>query len=478
MRLTKTLKILAAAMYFWAFFPLMITASDVLIFYHISMAKAAAQLAVITLSGFFGYGVSGLSEKICPRNTRGWRLFLINVIRYLGALLPLAAGLLLFSAPSANIPFPIMAAVPPAVIMTVLYFVGQSLYFKPYYDILKFPVVLFHIICGTSLGIIGWILQYNGIDVSFPMDFIVVVFLIFVSVYAISKSQGTLDYVMDRRGHKMSALPGNIRRYNLLLVCVLIAVLAVAFLFRRPIGAFLVVLKDGLMFAVKCILAFLIYLMTLFGGSSEGESTSSGASGEMDLSFLDTGRRIPDFTILILVLVIGGLLLFNWKKIIAGIRKLWKSLGKLSRKLFWGRKEAYGRQDESLDYVDEEESLTEEASVRENGEHGWKKWRKACRAFRKMEDSEEKLRRGYRLIVEWLKLKGVDVQRSDTPLEILKKAESSDWQKAGAQGLTNEYNGIRYGEKQADRNLLSELVETIRTLEAGARPDKKRKKAK
>ncbi len=95
-----------------------------------------------------------------------------------------------------------------------------------------------------------------------------------------------------------------------------------------------------------------------------------------------------------------------------------------------------------------------------------------------MEDSEAKLRRGYWLMVQWLKLKGVDVRRSDTPLEILRKSESAAWKEAGSQGVTNEYNGIRYGEKDADLALLSELAETIRTLEAGARPDKKRKKAK
>lgn len=94
-----------------------------------------------------------------------------------------------------------------------------------------------------------------------------------------------------------------------------------------------------------------------------------------------------------------------------------------------------------------------------------------------MEDSEEKLRCGYRLMVEWLNLKGTPVHPSDTPLEILKKSQEKI-RKASAGGVTEEYNNIRYGEKNADRNRMQQLVETMKRLYADARPAKETKKAR
>lgn len=475
MKLTKTLKILSVAMLFWSFFPLLVTA-DVAIFWEFSTGAAAVQLLAVTASGFLGYGISALSEHICPKGTRGVRLFLFNLLRYGGLLAPAAAGLFLFAAPSRVFPLPVLSAAPAALVMTIVYFMGQSLYFKPYYDVLKFPFVVLQIIGGVALAVSAWVLGKEDVAVSYPIDLVVVVFLIFISVYAIAKSQGTLDFVMDRRGHKMSALPSNIRNYNLLLVCVLLLLLVLAFVFREPIGAFLILLKDGVLFLVKCLIALFFWLMSLFYSQS-GEESSKGGTGEMDLSQLDQGNgSIPDFTILILILVVAGLIIFNWKRIIAGFRKLAKGMRSLGRKLFWGRKEAYGRKDEGGDYIDEEESLTEEEAARDSGLCGWKAWRKSYRAFRKLEDSEGKLRAGYRLMVEWLNLKGVPVQPSDTTLEILQKSQEK-LADADAGSVTDEYNGIRYGEKDADLEKMHCLAETLKRLEADARPAKGEKKA-
>jgi hypothetical protein len=476
MKLTKTLKILAAAMFFWAFFPLLVTV-DVLILRDFPLGPAAGQLLAVTLSGFWGYGISALSERLCPKGTCGWRLFCFNLLRYGGLLIPLAAGVGLFSAPSGVLPLPFLAAVPVTLVMAIVYFMGQSIFFKPYYEILKFSAVILHIVGGVALAVVTWLIRKEGEPANYSIDLVVVVFLIFISVYAISKSQGTLDFVMDRRGHKMSALPSNIRNYNLLLVCILLALLVLAFIFRGPIGAFIVLLKDGLLFVVKCLIALFFWLMSLFYSSS-GEEASNGGTGELDLSQLDQGSgSIPDLTILILILVVAGLIVFNWKRIVSGFRKLWKGTRNLCRKLFWGRKEMRGRKDESMDYVDEEESLTEEESARGSGATGWKAWRKSYRLFRKMEDSEEKLRRGYRLMVEWLNLKGAHVHLSDTPLEILEKFESMKAEPA-AGDVTEEYNGIRYGEKDADLQKMSQLAETLKRLESDARPAKGEKKAR
>jgi hypothetical protein len=407
-----------------------------------------------------------LSVRLCPAGTTGWRLTIYNALRYGGAIVLFAAAMALFPQP---------AALAAAIFMLTTFFTGQLQYLKPYYEVLKMPIVMVQIMGGVILTLFVWGIRKNRSDVAYSLDFITGLFLAFLCIYAIIKGQGRLDYLMDRRGHKLSDFPQNLRNYNLALVGILLLGLVLAFVFRKPIGAFLYPLMDGLMFAVKCIVAFIIWLRWPF------EMIRRGGGGFTLKNYLDelpdfkppgTKDNIVNLLILILVLSAAFLILFNWKHIVSGFRRFWGWI-----RSFLASKRIKSELREENDYTDREENLTEDRAERGGGVSGWKAWRKSYHVFYKMEDSEEKLRCGYRLMVEWLNLKGTPVHPSDTPLEILKKSQEKI-RKASAGGVTEEYNNIRYGEKNADRNRMQQLVETMKRLYADARPAKETKKAR
>ena len=59
----------------------------------------------------------------------------------------------------------------------------------------------------------------------------------FFAVYAAICNQAQIDELMRRRGHRMDQLPARIRRYNLLLIVLCIAVALALLVFYRPLAA-------------------------------------------------------------------------------------------------------------------------------------------------------------------------------------------------------------------------------------------------
>ena len=88
-------------------------------------------------------------------------------------------------------------------------------------------------------------------------------------------------------------------------------------------------------------------------------------------------------------------------------------------------------------------------------------WKKEYRAFRSMPDSGQKAREGYRLTLLYLLLKRVSLSPSDTPAEILAKAQSIVPEEL-FRSVTESYRAIRYGEvpaREEDLRYLSSLLE-------------------
>ena len=466
MKLNRVLKFLAVLAFFWAFFPALVVV-NLFVAYNFPSGLALCQLLAITLSGFLGYGVSVLSGHICPKGTCGGRLFLYNLLRYGSAAAIVAAAMVLFPQPSA------FAA---AIIMCITFFAGQPLYFKHYYNVLKIPVVMIHICSVVILALLVWGIQKNRPDLECPFDQIAVVLLFFLCIYVITKSQGTLDSLMDRRGHKMSAFPQNVRYYNFILVCVLLLGLGAVFLFRRQIGGLLDPLVGGLMFGLQCVGAVILWLRWPFEVfRKKGLSFSKGDIPEFSLP--GTKEDISHLIAFVLILAVVLLIVYNWKHIVSVFRRFGKWVRSLSQKLFWSRAAKKEARVGAGDYIDEEINLLQDEELDTSFVSGWKAWRRSYRLFRKMEDSEKKLRFGFQLLVEWLHLKGVPVQSSDTPLEILEKSENMI---AGASTkvVTDGYNGIRYGDRDADLESMRRLVEMLKRLEARARLSREEKKAR
>ena len=171
-------------------------------------------------------------------------------------------------------------------------------------------------------------------------------------------------------------------------------------------------------------------------------------------------------TIALLSFVVMVVIICNWGHVVSRARRIQSWFWQKAKRKFPGSTKNGNKQKEA-NYVDEEETLIEER--RDMSQKAvWKRWKESYKHFLKMEDSEEKLRRGYGLMIGWLKLKGADVNQSDTPLEVSEKVKYQ-YTQAASDEITDEYNKIRYGDQKADFGRIHKLAETLRQLEKDAR---------
>lgn len=458
-KLSKILKFFAVLAYFWAFFP-SLAVVNLFVAYDYPFSQAAWQLLAMTLSGFLGYGIRMLSLRLCPPGTRGWRLFVYNVLRYGGAAGLFAAAMILFPQP---------AAFAVAIFMLITFFAGQVQFSKPYYNILKAPIIMVHICGGVILALCVWGIRKNRPDLVCPLDLFILIFLIFICICAVIRSQGTLDYLMDRREHDISAFPRSLRIYNFALICVLLVVMVIPFLFRKPIGEMLSPLVDGMLFGLKAAAGFIVWIR--YPLELKRKSGSFPKWEDIPEYKLPGSRTdVINFTLLILILFAILFIVYRWNYIISGLRRFWNWM----KKFFSGGK-IEKKIEKNIEYVDAEENLTEDTYAHIDSAVGWKVWRKNYQAFLEMEESDEKLRFGFRLMVEWLSRKGANIQPSDTPIEIMEKSAAV---LKNPDHTAAEYNKVRYGEKRAEKSPMRRLTETLRHMYTEAHWSRAEKKAR
>ena len=124
----------------------------------------------------------------------------------------------------------------------------------------------------------------------------------------------------------------------------------------------------------------------------------------------------------------------------------------------------------TMDYYDQVETLDElkKKKIFRSKKRELKAWKKKIRAFEEETNLRTKYRVGYRLVIEWLRLKELKVNYSDTTLEICEKARQKEasWQ---FDGETQVYNELQYGDYEVTvediellENTLSRMKEEIK----------------
>ena len=109
---------------------------------------------------------------------------------------------------------------------------------------------------------------------------IVPFFFLFILAYLLTRNQGSLEYLVERRKNASTNLPNRIRRYNMLLLVILVAAVFVLFLLQDFIGAGI----EQLLHLLRSLLAGLVQLYLWLVGlfSSEDTETVIGEESMME----------------------------------------------------------------------------------------------------------------------------------------------------------------------------------------------------
>ena len=468
-KLFALLKTAAGATALLAFFPLFVMLDGLILGYAapgtaISEADCWRQNLLLLACGAVGYGAYfGLGRiKKLP----------LPAVRVLTATVGLAAGAgVYFLCGGMAAPLRWVAAV----LSLAGFFLGACMVRRRYSAI--FPKYMFPLTIGlnpVSMAVLWFFHLIDGIPTA-PAAMYVPAFLVTTAVYGVVRNQSNLDSMMQRRKHKLEFLPQKSRLFSAALLLVVFALVLIGYFNRHALAQGAWAVADAFGWLVGRISDGVMWLARQL--SQRDNQPMDPIETEPDSSALEVMEEPASqggnyFFIVVVVLVVLFLIIRYRGAILEFLRNLWQNITKLVKRLLFVRKApAVPAGDGNNQYIDQEESISYAAAQARKEEEQQQKretdtarrWKKQYKQFLKMEDSPQKLRYGYALSLQWLKMHGAEPARSATPIEILHASQKTVGTPEFAPA-TDGYNAVRYGEEAYSPQEMEGLVKTLEAL--------------
>lgn len=328
---------------------------------------------------------------------------------------------------------------------------------KNYIELLPDYTIFVTISFNLVAAFVFW-LTYQMKGTPYSLSSLLFIFFLFTGIYAVVNNQGNIDALMKRGEHHLEQLPQKIRRYNLFLILILFGMIICCFLFRNYIGKGISFVASAIWKVVSLIFEMIGWLANLL---LKSESSPTG-QGEIPEIFLSANTESYFDWLTPFLLTVGlVLILWNIKKIIRFFILKWSNFVGILRRILGKERFFQSKQQNIEEYFDFEETIPMNKIIKEKRKKGdLRRWKREYKEFEKLTDSPEKLRLGYRLLLQWLKYRKIEISQSDTPEEILKKS-SELLKESSAEQSTEDYEVLRYGEQQSSSQNIEETLKRI-----------------
>lgn len=244
-------------------------------------------------------------------------------------------------------------------------------------------------------------------------------FLIYIAIFGMVRNQSHIDFLMERRKHKIEDLPKWVRTYNMQLTSMILAVIAVLFL-----------CKDWIIKGIKWMASTLGYLivrgMDAFGRMFIHEEFE-------DLYVPEAEEAIEDFVIEESGAVSNVTMIFSYIFVaVLIVTVVWllvhfRVFSKLWRMLKESRHERVKVEMVDNEYVDSETELDQNARKSRKNERAsaYKQWRQQYKQFLKIKQEDRRYEQGFLLLTDYFRLRGVALSEGDTAMQVNQKVVKS-----------------------------------------------------
>lgn len=306
-----------------------------------------------------------------------------------------------------------------------------------YGEIFTRPGFLFDVIAGLVVSLLLFLM-----DVPPPAGMMCAAFFLTAALYALVGNQANIDFLMERRKHKMENLPRKIRSYNLRMTLLAVGGLGVLFLLRDWVTALIIFVRNGIIRAFDAVMRFFLWLGSLIPDvEAVPEEIPIQEKVEPELK---PGYDSSWILFLVLGLVVLLLILRYRRRIGRFFLSVFQGLAAFFRR-WLGNRGIFRQDDASGEYVDEEHFLAQEERLQEKGARAQRReWLREARRFQKEAPSPAAFRKGYGLLLEGLRLRGAELPLSYTPLEAVQAAQESGLAPSGGEEVTEDYLRLRY----------------------------------
>lgn len=446
-KLLSSLKYLACLACFLSLFPLIALANGAFSKSYSSI-DCLLQLFYVVIIGFIGYAFSFFFQ-----NKRRKKPVPINLLFILTCIIPVGITYYLLHSRG------IILSICMLIITLTAYILGGRIYYQGYGNMISNSLFFAVIIINICSIFILW-----KANKPYSVEQFIGVFLCISALFGLTNNQSNIDFLMQRRQHKFENLPQKIRFYNIKLMLVIFGIILFCFILRNWIVTGIYWILD----ALREIIRFIFYLINLIASLFQTESLDEEPVAEAAQQLLPVEKiennSFDWLTLLFIVALI--VLLFNKRKqilrfIINAAQKIIGLIKRLLNKSYEIKKPITDNEY----YYDNEEFIKPDDILNQKKSKGdLKQWRKSCKSFYKMNNSTEKFRIGFGLVISGLKLKGIKIDKSQTTNEILEMSRNTI-QNESYSIATDGYNSIRYGSFDFEINSMENLIEALKILD-------------
>ncbi|MGI5892969.1 MAG: DUF4129 domain-containing protein [Candidatus Merdivicinus sp.] len=356
---------------------------------------------------------------------------------------------------------PLYIALTGGILSLICSMIGCRIWERNYDEILTARYLIVLTVLDAVCCFIFWLMKEP-----LSLTILSLTFLTSACVYTAAKNQGNIDYLMEKRNNRStSILPKRMRWYSFSLVGIIFVLIFAGYFLRKQIAAILMWILNLL----KMLLAALLSLLPT-GEEPEvvQQQMPQGNQGDMMLSS-ETGG--PSFFWTLFGFAFAAFLIwlafFYRREIWNGICMLFAKIRDFSLGWLFHNRSAASLADVNQYFEDNVEELgrIEHGVHRKQKPYDLRRWKKEYRLFRSMREDDYRLREGYRLALQYLRLRQVLWNPSDTPYEILEKARKILPEDLFA-CVTEGYCRVRYAEDLPHSEELTALEKVLAGISA------------
>ncbi len=268
----------------------------------------------------------------------------------------------------------------------------------------------------------------------------------FLGMVLLVSNQTGIDEAFIKRHIDRANIPGNMRKYNTSLVVWLYAVIVILINVKAIVNAIAVFLHWLVIQIVNCA-AWLFLLLSRLFKQSESGAPSGGQNPLPDMGANTQKGILPVILTILIGLLAAYLLYVLGKRLPSALRALRDKLKELFDRVagYLGNLlKVYGDGAEEIDDYEDDvqtvkvgDALQEKQLKRQLG--------RIRRGLRGITDPVQKVRYIYGMLLQELKERDIDVRKSDTAGEVLRKVKSVQGAEQPFAGITTIYEEVKYG---------------------------------
>ena len=330
------------------------------------------------------------------------------------------------------------------------------------------------VFAGIYLGTIAAeAILRNFFDFNLNRSPMIICLIICCGCIAVLLNQRNIDVLTSKR--RKNALPEKVRTSNLRMVLIIFGILLVSYIFRQQV----VDIAEFILYYIwRCIYWILRGFFAFLGWIGKTEvfpvGDGGGSGGGIGLPEAEAKEHNG---IWIMILMLAAIVIFaivklgpGWVKAIREkLAELWKMLiawlSRFAERMDSSGSEYFSDSEENLDMTAEEKQVI----ISKRAER-----RKLKNARRRYDGTtgSERIREGYKLMLEVLKYKEIPASEADTAGEIPKKIEKQELAQQYA-AAAPVYDKVRYGKKESSTEETSSFDEAVNKAFADAMSGKR-----